>query len=186
MPSTGAKSTMLLRLNELSAEESEENECAEQRNENDSRRKENDRGELQQNECVQKGREGYEFLSDLMKRELEIIKRERELLRKENELLKMMAENEKKQQGEKAAVEMCPENVAGGVAKVVDICEGYKSDIRYLGESLGCMSISKMMNQALEHESTTYQQPSFNRIFSADILCLVNEKRRARREQQPQ
>ncbi|GBP12166.1 Probable RNA-directed DNA polymerase from transposon X-element [Eumeta japonica] len=41
-----------------------------------------------------------------------------------------------------------------------------------------------MMNEAVHHASTTYQQPSFNRIFSADIQRLVSEKRRARREWQ--
>ncbi|GBP10987.1 hypothetical protein EVAR_90872_1, partial [Eumeta japonica] len=40
-----------------------------------------------------------------------------------------------------------------------------------------------MMNEAVHHASTTYQQPSFNRI-SADIQRLVSEKRRARREWQ--
>ncbi|GBP08415.1 hypothetical protein EVAR_71985_1 [Eumeta japonica] len=34
-----------------------------------------------------------------------------------------------------------------------------------------------MMTQAVEHASTTYQQPSFNRIFSADIQRLVSEKK---------
>ncbi|GBP97488.1 Probable RNA-directed DNA polymerase from transposon X-element [Eumeta japonica] len=49
---------------------------------------------------------------------------------------------------------------------------------------LGIENISKMMNEAVHHASTTYQQPSFNRIFSADIQRLVSEKRRARREWQ--
>ncbi|GBP96728.1 hypothetical protein EVAR_73556_1 [Eumeta japonica] len=35
-----------------------------------------------------------------------------------------------------------------------------------------------MMNEAVHHASTTYQQPSFNRIFSADIQRLVSEKRK--------
>ncbi|GBP03619.1 hypothetical protein EVAR_91306_1 [Eumeta japonica] len=45
---------------------------------------------------------------------------------------------------------------------------------------LSIENFTKMMNQAVEHASTTYQQPSFNRIFSADIQRLVSEKRRAR------
>ncbi|GBP06627.1 Probable RNA-directed DNA polymerase from transposon X-element [Eumeta japonica] len=49
---------------------------------------------------------------------------------------------------------------------------------------LSIENFTKMMNQAVEHASTTYQQPSFNRIFSADIQRLVSEKRRARREWQ--
>ncbi|GBP03111.1 hypothetical protein EVAR_91068_1 [Eumeta japonica] len=35
-----------------------------------------------------------------------------------------------------------------------------------------------MMNEAVHHASTTYQQPSFNRIFSADIQRLVSERER--------
>ncbi|GBP11255.1 Probable RNA-directed DNA polymerase from transposon X-element [Eumeta japonica] len=41
-----------------------------------------------------------------------------------------------------------------------------------------------MMNEAVHHASTTYQQPSFNRIFSADIQRLVSEKRSKRKWQQ--
>ncbi|GBP11462.1 hypothetical protein EVAR_73742_1 [Eumeta japonica] len=41
---------------------------------------------------------------------------------------------------------------------------------------LGIENISKMMNEAVHHASTTYQQPSFNRIFSADIQRLVSER----------
>ncbi|GBP00643.1 hypothetical protein EVAR_65745_1 [Eumeta japonica] len=33
---------------------------------------------------------------------------------------------------------------------------------------LSIENFSKMMNQAVEHGSTSYQQPSFNRIFSAE------------------
>ncbi|GBP03949.1 hypothetical protein EVAR_91086_1 [Eumeta japonica] len=42
---------------------------------------------------------------------------------------------------------------------------------------LGIENISKMMNEAVHHASTTYQQPSFNRIFSADIQRLVRKER---------
>ncbi|GBP06854.1 hypothetical protein EVAR_65891_1 [Eumeta japonica] len=41
-----------------------------------------------------------------------------------------------------------------------------------------------MMNEAVHHASTSYQQPSFNFIFSSDIQRLVSDKRRARREWQ--
>ncbi|GBP96520.1 hypothetical protein EVAR_69877_1 [Eumeta japonica] len=49
---------------------------------------------------------------------------------------------------------------------------------------LSIENFTKKMNPPVEHASTTYQQPSFNRIFSADIQRLVSEKRRARRWQQ--
>ncbi|GBP10806.1 Probable RNA-directed DNA polymerase from transposon X-element [Eumeta japonica] len=41
-----------------------------------------------------------------------------------------------------------------------------------------------MMNQAVEQAGTTYQQPSFNRIFSADIQRLVRKEKSKKEWQQ--
>ncbi|GBP11526.1 hypothetical protein EVAR_73539_1 [Eumeta japonica] len=49
---------------------------------------------------------------------------------------------------------------------------------------LSIENFTKMMNQAVEHASTTYQQPRFNRIFSADIKRLVSERKSKKEWQQ--
>ncbi|GBP08044.1 hypothetical protein EVAR_100850_1 [Eumeta japonica] len=45
---------------------------------------------------------------------------------------------------------------------------------------LSIENFTKVMNQAVKYASTTYQQPSFNRVFSTDIQHLVNEKSKKR------